>query len=437
MGTNRFGRRSARFARHTTLLGSVAIIALLAAGCGSSGGSSGGSGKSSVTFDVYSPFSGPNAFIGTTFNLPPVKLAAQLINQAGGIMGHPVQVVETDSGGDPADAIPALDQMFAKYSSIDAVFGISSDIAPAIFPAVNNHGVVTMSLAGTAAIAHTTYQYVYRLSPPDSLAGYGFAALALHEGYKRAAMIFDSTGTSQSDAQSIAAAYTADGGTIVLNQTLQSDQPSYRTEAAKLAQAHPQVIFTETDPQTAGTFFSDMKELGILGTPVIGGQEVNTPQYFSDVAHAVGGYAAESKFMRVAQFAAPQTPGLPYMQQQWSKAFRGQPAPTTPSENLYDSVNIVALAMVAAHSTNPAVFANDIPKVTNDTTSGTMVTNFAQGAKDLSEGKSIYYNGAVGEYVFNSYHWILDGYDLFDLNSADVLTPVYSISGQQLASLLK
>jgi hypothetical protein len=195
------------------------------------------------------------------------------------------------------------------------------------------------------------------------------------------------------------------------------------------------VIFTETDPQTAGTLFSNMKELGVLGIPVLGGSENNTPQYFADVAHVVGGYAAESKFMDIAEFAVPKTPGLAYMQQQWSKAFPGKPAATTPSENLYDSANIVALAMVAAHSTNPAVFVNDIAKVTNDT-SGTRVTNFAQGVRALKAGKSIYYDGAVGEYLFNKYHWVLDGYDLYRLTSTDKLTPVSSLSGQQVANLL-
>lgn len=426
-----------------------ASIALVAAACGGSSGSSsgasssssggsssGGSSNSPVIFDVYSPFSGANAFIGTTFNLPPVQLAAHLINKAGGIMGHPVKVVTTDSGSDPADAIPALKAMFVKHSSVAALFGISSDVAPATFPVVESHHLVTMSLAGTASLAHTTYKYVYRLAAPDSLAGYGAAAVALHEGYKRAAMVYDSTGTSQSDAQSLEAAYKAQGGKIVLNETLQVDQPSYRTEAAKLAQAKPQVIFTETDPQTAGTFFSNMKQLGALGTPVIGGGEVDSPQYFADVAKAVGGDAAESKFMHVANFAAPQTPGLNYLNQQWKAFAPGKKPLVSASQNIYDSVNIVALAMIAAHSTDPKVFVNDIKKVTNNT-SGTMVTNFAQGAKDLKAGKQIYYDGAVGEYVFNQYNWVLQGFDLYKLTASGSLKPTYTISGKAMAKLLK
>src|ERR1035437_2321307 len=63
-------------------------------------------GKGSLGFDVFAPFSGPDARFGQ-HALPGAAIGAYIINGAGGIMGRKVVVTHTDSRGDPADAVTA------------------------------------------------------------------------------------------------------------------------------------------------------------------------------------------------------------------------------------------------------------------------------------------------------------------------------------------
>ncbi|EQD76330.1 Extracellular ligand-binding receptor [mine drainage metagenome] len=70
----------------------------------------------------------------------------------------------------------------------------------------------------------------------------------------------------------------------------------------------------------------------------------------------------------------------------------------------YDGIIAVALAMVAAHSTNPVVFNKYIATVCNPGPGKTVVYNFAQGVKALNAGKQIQYFGATGLINFDQYH---------------------------------
>ena len=412
------------------------VFALTACGSASPAPSSHKASGAAVQIDVFSPFSGANAFIGTTFNLPPVKMGASLINAAGGINGHPVSVIATDSGTDPADALPAIQRLFVQHSSLSGMLGLDSSNAPALAPLMNQHKVVTMSLAGTASLDKNPYKYFYRLASPDSLMGTALAQTTLHYGYKKVALIFDSSGTSQSDVPGIVKEYKNHGGNIALNLTVQVDQSSYRTEVAKLKAANVQALITETDPQTAATLFANMKQLGVLGLPVIGGAEDDVASYFTSVAKAVGGMAVLAKFMTVENFAPATAPGQNYFNVKWAKADPKGGAPVPPQYALYDGLNIMALAMDEAHSSNPAVYVSFMKKVTNNP-GGKIVSNYAQALAALNAGQKIQYSGASGQLIFNKYNWPPQGFELLKLTAKGTLVSVYKQSAASVGAFFK
>lgn len=391
---------------------------------------------SPVQFDVFSPFSGANAFIGTTFNLPPVQMGVTLINQAGGILGHPAQALSTDSGSDPIDAVPALQRLFVQHSGIAALLGLDTSNATALAPVMNSHKVVTMTLAGPPQLDHATLPYLFRLAPPDSLSGTALAQSTLHFKKTRIALMFDSTGTAQSDAVSAAKSLQAHGAQIVLNETLPVDQPSYRTEVEKLVSSKAQVLVQESDPQTAATLFANMKQLGALGIPVVGGGENDVASYFTAVAKSVGGMAAEAKFMYVENLAPASAPGQPYFNAEYSKFFPKAGAPVPPQYSLYDGLNIAALAMDEAHSTNPATYVKYIKKVTYNP-GGEVVKTYAQAYAAIKAGKKIQYEGASGQLIFNKWNWPPAGFQLLKLQPNGSLKPTYTQTSAQVNAFFK
>ena len=71
--------------------------------------------------------------------------------------------------------------------------------------------------------------------------------------------------------------------------------------------------------------------------------------------------------------------------------------------HLYDGINMAALAMIMAKSTQGSKYKADILKIAEGQKGAVNVSSFAVGAKDLKAGKKIHYIGVGGSYQFDSY----------------------------------
>jgi hypothetical protein len=85
----------------------------------------------------------------------------------------------------------------------------------------------------------------------------------------------------------------------------------------------------------------------------------------------------------------------------------------------YDSVSIMALAMIEANSTKPTDYRPYITKVTAATSGATVVHTYAEGSKALADGKKIQYVGASGVLAFDHFQSAPRAFGVFTYNPAD------------------
>lgn len=380
------------------LAGAVLTIAL--AGCG------GGSASGPVAVGAFNPFSGGDASFGPEM-MGGCTPAVQLINKSGGVLGHKMNCVAVDTRGDPADAVPAASKMIATTTNLVGVLGPSADEAQATVPVLNTAKIPMFADTGEAAFDHSKYAYFYRLTPADDVKGYALAQWAHDRGYTRAAAIFGNDIGAQSDVPTLLTAFKRLGGTIVNNQKLALDQSSYRTEVEQMLATHPQVIFTEADPQTDATFLSELKQLhGML--PVIGTETTLQGAWLKAVSGAIGA-ANLTKYVVGMQPYAP-TQGASWTT--YNKALLASSGVPNPSQwsgdpysmTYYDGVNLMALAMLKAKSTKPSVFQPWLVKLTQPAPGAVTVHSFAEGKQALAAGKTIRYVGAIGDIAFDRWH---------------------------------
>src|SRR5215469_13061634 len=122
--------------------GSVLSLVLAACGGSSSSGSSGSSGASgakpgaTLTVADVAPFSGVDAALGPTY-LATCYGATSVINANGGVLGHKFACKSVDTRGEPADAVPAVNQLFASTPNLALVIGCTSDEAASVVPVIN------------------------------------------------------------------------------------------------------------------------------------------------------------------------------------------------------------------------------------------------------------------------------------------------------------
>jgi branched-chain amino acid transport system substrate-binding protein len=400
----------------------AALVTLAAAGCGSSSGGGGGGGGgggasnassgATLTIADVAPFTGPDAALGPTY-LVSCDAATSAINAAGGTLGHKFKCKAVDTRGDPADAVPAVRQMYASTSNLALIIGCTSDEAASVVPIFTANKTVSFCMTGQSEFDHVKFPYFYRLVPPDLSESYAMIWIANSmRHYKRIALAFGNDIGSQTFIQPAIAAIKKAGQTLVANQTLDLNATTFRTEAAKIVAAKPDVILTEALGPPEAAFLSEVKQLnGGKLPPVIGTSATISPDWFKSVSAAVGANAFANFW---ADNLVTETSGPAFTA--FSKAMFAEKGKvgqtgdfstylTAPGAvHLYDGINLAALAMIQCKSTDPTVFKSCIEKIGDGVPGATVVNSFAQGAAALKQGKQIRYEGPGGPTSFDAYH---------------------------------
>jgi len=385
-------------------------------------------GSALVIADV-APFSGPDAALGPTY-LASCYGATSAINAAGGVLGHPLTCKSVDTRGDPADAVPAVNQMFASTSGLSLVIGCTSDEAASVVPVINAHKMAMFCMTGQSEFDNVHFPYFYRLVPPDLEESYAMVAIAQQLHYKRIALAFGNDIGSQTFIQPAISALAKAGMTLATNQTLDLHATTFRTEATAIIASHPDAIMTEALGSADPTLFQEIKQLnGGKMIPVIGTSAAISPAFFKSAAAAVGATEFTANFH--ADNLVTETSGPAY--QAFSTALLSQQGKVPGASgnfttylsapggvHLYDGINLAALAMIKAKSTDPSVYGPDIIAIGNSAPGAKVCYSFAACAAALKSGSAIRYEGPGGPTSFDSFH---DSTGIFQVDT-------YSPSGQ-------
>jgi len=404
-----------------------AVLAILVlAGCGGSSSTGGGLGSGPLLVGVLAPFSGADASFGPRY-LAGCYAASLSINGAGGIGGRQVSCQQFDTKGEPADAVPAANSMIAGNSNLMGVVGCTSDEASTVVPILDRSHIPMFCMTGQSEFNKSTAKYFHRLVPADSYDAYAMIGSALfgpnHAPYKRVALVFGDDIGSQTFVGPAVAALTKLGVTVAINQAIHLGAASYRTEVAKMLQATPDVILTETIG-SAGTYMKEVKQQnGGKVIPFIGTSATIDPVWFKQVVDAIGLPDFLANYTAVDLKLTLQGAGYDEFVTQLTAAdakYSGSNALTykgkSPTVHLYDGIIMTALAMVAANSSDPVVYNPKIIEIANGVSGATVVNTFKDGVAALKDGKAIRYVGAAGENNFNQYNNSQQGYNLVTMD---------------------
>jgi ABC-type branched-subunit amino acid transport system substrate-binding protein len=389
----------------------VIAASALAAGCASSGGSaknagttSGSAGAFPVTAGVLHAFTGQNAFFGLNAQNA-CKAAAQQINAAGGIMGHPLTCSDFDTKGDPADAVPVTNRMLVSASHLAMIVGPDGNDIPSVLPLLEQAKVPEMNTVGDPRYDAQTSAYFWRLTPSDSTQAPALASYAVQKGYTRVVELFTSDLSAQTTTGPFRAKYAQLGGTVVKSLTISPDQASYQTEVSQALATHPQAIVGEMDARTAATFLSELQQQHGGVIPFVVTQRATQPDWAPAVLPAIGAANMSKGVTAVAPALTAAGSGYAAFQTAMTSInanpFQKKNAIVAAT---YDGVIAFALAMDLAKSIDPSVFVQDIPKVTAASSGAIVVNTYAQAVAALKAGHPIQYVGASGPMVFNQYN---------------------------------
>jgi branched-chain amino acid transport system substrate-binding protein len=412
-------------------------VALAATACG--GGASGAPRTMTGTISIANlqPFSGADADFGTLMYAG-CYAAVQPINRAGGALGHSLHCVKVDTQS-AAESAELARSMLASTPNLVAVLGPGSNEAPSTVPLINQARVPMFTDAGQAEFDRSSYAYLWRMTPADDAAGYAMAIWAHKQGYRRGAAVFGADVSSQANVPTLLKGFHQLGGSMVVNQSLVMGKVSYAAEVDAVVEASPDVIFTELDGKTAAMFFSELLKRH-APIPIIGTNVTLEPAWLAAVSQSIGPAILAKSFVAVQPYAAPQGRAWEIFNDALLTSSPEIANPGQWSDNPYvmsdfDAVTIVALAMVAAGTVDPAIFNPYVKSVTSGGPNSVVVHSYAEGLTALRTGHAIQYVGPSGPITFDQWQNATVGFSLAAYDVGGQTTLIDSIDATAVGKL--
>ncbi|WP_097459767.1 branched-chain amino acid ABC transporter substrate-binding protein [Mangrovitalea sediminis] len=307
----------------------------------------------SVTVGVQVPLSGQYANEGQGIENA-VKLIASKLNEKGGLVGHKVNVVACDDGGDAAKAKACAEKLVSE--GVFAVVGSYTSGATAASQPIYAKAHVLQTSDGTAEelVLHG-YRLFFRNAPPNSAeARFTGHYLVDAKHYKRVAVLSDHSSFSKGLGDSVVSEVEKDGGNVVYRGYIKAGEKNFRSVLAAARAKNPDVIYFSGYYSDGGRIRAQEASVG-LSADFVGGDANQNVQF----AHLAGAAAVGSV---IINFPAPEN--LPYPQAKEFLAAYKQAYGTMPP-SIYtltnaDGMRLIVYAALSTRSLDPERLASYI-----------------------------------------------------------------------------
>ncbi len=333
------------------------------------------------------PTTGSLAFLGPP-EIAGVNLGIKEINDAGGVLGKPVEIIHRDSGDTKTD-IATQSTTSLLGQGVSAIIGAaSSGVSKTVINQITGAGTVMFSPANTSP-DFTTWDdknLYWRTAPSDVLQGKVLGNYMATCGAQTVGMIVlnDAYGTGL--AKNVKSAVEAAGGKIVAEELFNEGDSQFSSQVDKVIAAKPDAIALIT--------FDQAKSI----VPLMTGKGIKPTQLFM-VDGNMSDYSKDFQAgtMKGAQGTIPGTFAKDKFKE---KLLAIDPAlkDFSYAGESYDAANLIALAAEAAKSTKGVDIAANLKAVSEG---GEKCSDFPSCVTLLRNGKDIDYDGQSGPVTFS------------------------------------
>lgn len=384
-------------------------------------------GDGTLIFGSLLPATGSLAFLG-----PPefagVDLAVKEINEAGGVLGQPVEHVRGDSGDADSGIAPAESDKLIDAGADVIVGAASSGVSLTAIDKIMSAGVVMFSPANTStAFDEAPYDkpdLYFRTAPSDILQGAVLANLLVQDGRKNVAIMARQDAYGETLASEITKNLEAQGSAVAVTQFYGEKAQSFDTQVQEIAGSGADAVVLVAFEETT----SIVPQLVQAGT---GPQDV--PTYFVDGNTA--DYSADSDVPLPPGTLAGTKGTIPGAET--AGDFKDRLLAVDPkltdysySAESYDAVVTSALAAIVAGSDAGEAIAGALVDVT---TGGEKCTTFADCAAllEADPAADIDYDGVSGPIEFSELGSpTAASIGIYEYDAKNKISPVDYISGQ-------
>ncbi|HXF60236.1 MAG TPA: ABC transporter substrate-binding protein [Caldilineaceae bacterium] len=281
-----------------------------------------------------------------------MMLRAKEINEAGGILGRPIEIIAIDGKTDQTTVTNAVAEMIDVHQVV-AIGGLNdSTFALAAGPIAQQAGIPFLTAGATLpTLPEQVGDYFFMVPFGDDAQAYAIADYAIDTlGAQTAWMLVDQAyDFTTALASFFKQRWTERGGEILLEDIYQSGDTDFSAQIARLQELDPppDVLFVSAIPNEAGITTRQIREAG-LTQPILSGDGFDTPL----IAEVAGDLADEVYYSTHAALDNPDPKVQDFVAAYEAEYGR---APENAFAALgYDMMGLLADAISRAGSTDPA-----------------------------------------------------------------------------------
>jgi branched-chain amino acid transport system substrate-binding protein len=347
---------------------------------------------SSVTVGLLLPFTGASAATASNFERA-VLLAAERVNEAGGIQGKPLRIVARDTHSDVTRSRKSVRELLDE-GSVAIIGPESPEIAVAIRNQLELSEVPLISPfvgAGEEVTIDCTYPW-YRLAPSARAMGENLANDLAEAGHKEIAILYGSGEYNRAFRRAVREKFESGilGGTVLIEKALEEGASSYSSEISEVLAERPDAIVLSASPQTGAVAFTEANLIGVGRAVWAFSPLLKTQLFLQNV---------DSKDAEGALGVAPK---IFDSSDRFPAMFNDRWLGDDPLEGAYfyfDAVNLLTIALSLLGDIDSFDFEElKATMVTASSTRGVSVdwNRMDQGLDRIEEGIDVYYSGLTG-----------------------------------------
>ncbi len=301
--------------------------------------------RSTVKIGFFGDLSGPTFNYGESAKNG-VLMAADEINQGGGINGHQIDVVFEDDKGSPEAAAQVTGKLIEQYKVVAIIGAGASGNSLAAAPKAQSAKVPLIAPSSTNPAVTQVGDYIFRACYIDAFQGEVMAKFAANtlKARKAAIMLDFNSPYSRGLTDFFEYSFAKLDGHIVVKQSYKQGDADYRGQLSVIKAADPDVIYIPGYYGDVALIAKQARQLGIT-MPLLGADGWDAPELW-----ALGGDALNDSYISNHYSADDPAENI----QTFVRNYRLRYQNLTPDAHAalaYDALRFLAEAMLRAGTT--------------------------------------------------------------------------------------
>jgi branched-chain amino acid transport system substrate-binding protein len=245
--------------------------------------------RATIQIGLFGDLTGPTFNFGLSAKNG-VLMAADEINQAGGINGHMIDIVIEDDNGSPEEAAQVTGKLIDRYKVIAIIGAGASGNSLAAAPRAQSAHLPLIAPSSTNPAVTQVGDYIFRACFIDAFQGEVMAKFAANTlKAKKAAIMLDfNSPYSRGLTEFFEFSFAKLGGEIVVQQSYQQGDADYRGQLSLIKAANPDVIYIPGYYGDVAIIARQARQLG-LAMPLLGADGWDAPELWELGGDALNG----------------------------------------------------------------------------------------------------------------------------------------------------